>query len=109
VAPEGVLGSATFTFGRPVTCGIMNVYAIKMAGVFTIATSTLAPRTGFIARWIAFVGYGLALLLLLSSRNIEGILMVFPLWVLPVSWHIMVGNLREPSQTRAPAQSKDIF
>jgi Predicted membrane protein (DUF2254) len=101
-APERLLGSATFTFARAITYEIMNVYAIKMAGVFMIATSTLALRTGFIARWIAFVGYAVALLLLLSSRYIEGILMVFPLWVLLVSLHILVGNLRGPPQRPSP-------
>ena len=44
-----------------------------------IATSTLAFRTRFIARWIAGLGYAgaLLLLLLLSSRYIEGTLLVF--------------------------------
>ena len=95
-APDSLLGSATFTFARAITYEIMNVYAIKMAGVFMIATSTLALRTGFIARWISFLGYAVAVLLLLSSRYIEGILLVFPLWVLLVSLHILVGNLRGP-------------
>jgi hypothetical protein len=100
-APDSVLGSATFTFARAITYEIMNIYAIKMAGVFMIATSTLALRTGFIARWIAFLGYAVALLLLLTSRNIEGIVLVFPLWVLLVSLYILVGNLRGPSQVSA--------
>ncbi len=106
-APESLLGSATFTFARAITYEIMNVYAIKMAGVFMIATSTLALRTGFIARWISFLGYAVAVLLLLSSRYIEGILLVFPLWVLLVSLHILVGNLRGPSPAIAPELEKD--
>jgi hypothetical protein len=93
-APDHVLSSATFTFARAITFEIMNVYAIKMAGVFMVATSTLALRTGFIARWIAFIGYALALLLLLSSRSMETVLLVFPLWVLLVSLYILAGNLR---------------
>ncbi len=105
-APDRLLGSATFTLARAITYEIMNIYAIKMAGVFMIATSTLALRTGFIARWIAFTGYALALLLLLSGRNIEGILMVFPLWVLLVSLYILFRNLRGESQATAPALEK---
>ena len=57
-------------------------------------TSTLAIRTGFIPRWITFLGYVVALLLLLSSRYIEGILLVFPLWVLLISIYILIDNLR---------------
>jgi hypothetical protein len=83
--PSRLIGSTTFTSARAMAYEIMNIYAIKMAGVFMIATSTLALRTGFIARWIAFLGYAVALLLLLSSRYIEGILLVFPLWVLLIS------------------------
>jgi hypothetical protein len=102
VAPDGLLGSTTFTFARAITYEIMNIYAIKMAGVFMVATSTLALRTGFIARWIAFLGYALALLLLLSSRNMEGVLLVFPLWVLLVSLYILASNMRG---VRQPAPS----
>ena len=102
-APERLLGSGTFALARAITYEIMNIYAIKMAGVFMIATSTLALRTGFIARWIAFLGYALAVLLLLSSRNMEGILLAFPLWVLLVSLYILVDERRRPSQVSAPA------
>jgi len=97
-----LLGSATFTFARAITFEIMNVYAVKMAGVFMIVTSTLALRTGFIARWIAFLGYALALLLLLSSRRMEEILMVFPLWVLLISLYILIDNLKNPSPAATP-------
>ena len=102
-APELLLGSAAFTLARAMTYEIMNIYAIKMAGVFMIATSTLALRTAFIARWIAFLGYAVALLLLFANRSIEGILLVFPLWVLLVSLYILVGNLRRPSPASAPS------
>lgn len=99
--PSRIVGSTTFTSARAIAYEIINIYAIKMAGVFMIATSTLALRTRFIARWIAFLGYAFALLLLLSSRHIEGILMVFPLWVLLISVYILIDNLRRPSPTVA--------
>jgi len=102
-APERLLGSGTFALARAITYEIMNIYAIKMAGVFMIATSTLALRTGFFARWIALFGYALALLLLLSTRNIPGILLAFPLWVLLVSAHILVVDRRSPTQVKTPA------
>ena len=93
-APERLLGSGTFALARAITHEIMNIYAIKMAAVFMIATSTLALRTGFFARWIALLGYVLALLLLLSPRHIPGILLVLPLWVLLLSVHILVDDRR---------------
>ena len=99
--PELVLGSPTFALARAISHQIMSIYAIKMAGVFIIATSTLALRTGFIARWIAFLGYVLALVLLFAG--IEGSLLAFPLWVLLVSVHILIGNLRGPPSASSAA------
>ena len=92
---------ATATFARAVTYEIMNLYAVKMAAVFMISTSTLAIRTGITPRWIAFLGYALALFLLLSGRYIEWILLVFPVWVLLISIYILIENLRRPSQIAA--------
>ena len=99
--PERLLDSATLTFARALTYEIMNLYAVKMAGVFMISTSTLAIRTGFVPRWIAFVGFAFALLLLLSGRNVDWIIMVFPLWALLISIYILIANLRQPSQAAA--------
>lgn len=98
VQPHQLLGSSTFTFARAITYEVMNIYAIKMAGVFMIATSTLGIRTGFIARWLVFFGYAVALLLLLSNRYIERILLVFPLWVLLISIHILIDNFHSLSE-----------
>lgn len=94
--PVGLLDSATFTFARAATFEIMNIYAIKMAAVFMISTSTLAIRTGFTQRWIAFLGYAFALLLLFSGRYVDWILLIFALWVLLISIYILIDNLRRP-------------
>ena len=49
----------------------------------------------------------MALLLLFSSRYIEGILLVFPLWVLLISLYILIDNLRRPSPTAATTSEKE--
>jgi hypothetical protein len=92
--PVALLDSATYILARDVGYEIMNLYAGKMAAVFMISTCTLAIRTGFIARWIAFLGYALALFLLLSGRYVAWVIMAFPLWVLLVSIYILIDNLR---------------
>ena len=51
---DRLLGSAAFHLARAISYEALNIYAIRMAGVFMIATSTLALQTRFIARWIAF-------------------------------------------------------
>ncbi len=105
--PTRVLGSATFTVARAISYEVMNVYAAKMAGVFMIATSTLALRTGFIARWIARVGYALALLLVLTSQYIDRLILVFPLWVLLTSGDMLLDDLRRRAKTKNPLDVSD--
>ena len=100
--PTRVLGSATFSVARAISYEVMNVYAVRMAGVFMIATSTLALRTGFIPRWIALVGYALALLLLLTSRYIDRLILVFPLWVLLTSCYMLFDDLRRRAKAKDP-------
>jgi hypothetical protein len=92
--PGKLMESGIYTFGRTVAYQIMNVYAVKMAGVFMITTCTLEIRTGILPRWMAFLGYGLALLLLLSSGYLSWAPLVFPLWVLLISIHILLANLK---------------
>jgi hypothetical protein len=89
-----------------VTYEIMNLYAIKMAAVLMISASRLVIRTGFTPRWIAFLGFTFALLLLLSGLYIDWIILVFPLWVLLVSIYILIDNLRRPYQPRRHARDK---
>ncbi len=106
VEPERLLGSGGFALARAISYEVLNVYALKMAGVFMIATSTLGLRTRFIPRWIAFAGYALAGLLLLNSRYLEGVLVVLPLWVLLISLYILIDNRRDLTQS-VPTQEKD--
>ncbi len=93
MTPGRVMESGTYTFGRTVVYHIINVYAVKMAGVFMISTCTLSIRTGIFPRWMAFLGYALALLLLLSIGYLSWALLVLPLWVLLVSCYILYANL----------------
>ncbi len=94
-ASGGLPGSATFAFARAFTYNVMQIYALKMAAVFMITTSTLALKTNLTARWIAFLGYALAALLLVGSGYLDWVLFIFPAWVLLVSVYILVDNLRE--------------
>jgi hypothetical protein len=92
--PGQLMDASSYSFGRAITYEITNVYAIKMAGVFMISTCTLFLRLKLMPRWMAFLGYALALLLLLSIGYIAWISVVFPLWVLLLSVFILVENYR---------------
>jgi hypothetical protein len=77
--PEKLMDSGIYTFARTGGYQFANVYAIRMAGVFMISTCTLAIRIEIFPRWMAFLGYALALLLLLSVGNLYWAPLVFPL------------------------------
>jgi hypothetical protein len=78
----------------------MNIYTIKMAGVFMITTSTIAICTGFAPRWLAMLGYSLFLLLLFGSYYLSWSFIVFPLWVLVMSIYIFFEDPRARSAVR---------
>ena len=91
--PGMLIESGVYNFGRVVAYEFMNVYTMKMAGVFMISTCTLSLRTGIIPRWMAFLGLALALFLLLSIGFLYWAPLVFPLWVLLISVHILWENI----------------
>ncbi|HEU0083864.1 MAG TPA: hypothetical protein VFQ87_13445 [Bradyrhizobium sp.] len=94
VADPDEISSATFRFARAATYILINVYATKMAAVFMVTTSTLVIYTAIAPRWIALIGYALALLLLVGSYHIGWSFAILPAWVLLISVHILADNLR---------------
>jgi hypothetical protein len=95
--PEELMGSATFHFARAAAYSLVNVYMIKMASVFMITTSTVAIYTGIAPRWLAVLGFGLALMLLFGSFYMSWSFLVFPLWVFLISASIMRDSIGRPS------------
>lgn len=91
-APEILTQPGAYALGRAQIFQTMNVYGIKMAGVFMFSTSTILLRTLIVPRWIAFLGYGLGAVLLLSIGIIRWIPLVFPTWVLLISVAILFEN-----------------
>jgi hypothetical protein len=65
-----------------------------MAGVFMISANTVSLRTRIVPRWVTYLGYAFALLLLLAVGTIEWTPLVFPLWVLLMSVCILVEKYR---------------
>jgi hypothetical protein len=48
------MDSGTYTFARTLAYQLVNVYALRMAGVFMISTCTLAIRIGVWLCWVTF-------------------------------------------------------
>lgn len=105
---DRLLASDFYSFGGTVAREILNTYAIKMAGVFMISTCTLFIRTKVVPRWMSWVGYALAALMLLRIGHIDRlgwVFLSFPLWVLLVSVYILVDNYRN-KRSSAELQSQ---
>jgi hypothetical protein len=80
-------------------------YASKMAAVFMFSTSTISLQTRTVPRWLIFLGYFLAAVLLLTAERSPWFTLVFPLWVLLLSTYILKedlsGHNRNPSKAGA--------
>jgi hypothetical protein len=98
---ENLINSGAYALGRAEIAQTMHIFAMKMAGVFMITTSTISLRTHVFPRWMAVLGYALAIVLLLSVGTIEWIPLVFPLWVLLISAYILIENLRPRPESPA--------
>lgn len=87
-----------FVFARGLAYTFLYVYAIRAAAVFMIVASTIGRRTGTLPRWLAFAGYGVALVLLFSVSYYRGVVFVFPAWVATVSVELLVLARRKSGQ-----------
>jgi hypothetical protein len=86
-------GHDTLTVGRGVTAILLRVYALRMAAVFTISTATIALRTRVIPRWIGYLGYAFAVVMLVSIGLTPWVELLFPLWILVLSIDLLRANL----------------
>ena len=90
--PRTIVESGVFTYGREVMFQLINVYAVRMAGVFMLSLGTIWIRTGLMHRGWAIMTYGAALLLLVSIGYSLWVSMIFPGWVLAVSGYYLLRN-----------------
>lgn len=98
VAPQAIIESGVFTYGREVMFHIINVYAVRMAGVFMISLGTIWLRSGLMHRGWAFVTYALALVLLVSIGYSLWVSLIFPGWVFAVSVYFLLRSRENRSQ-----------
>lgn len=70
--------------------GMVFVFGVRAAGMYMIATTTLARRRAVLPRWVALVSYLGATFLLVSTTFHPATLLVFPGWVLLLSGALLV-------------------
>lgn len=98
--------SETYAVTRAMGYALMNTFAVKMAAVFIIVTSSIGLRTTVFPRWMAIVGYTLALVMLLTITGFAWIALVFPAWVLLLSVYILVTDMGYGHQVVTNSEAK---
>jgi hypothetical protein len=87
-------GAGTLALGRNVTSLLLNVYAMRMAAVFTLTAVTIARRTAIMSRWLTVAGLVTALVLLIGVGISAWVELLFPAWILASSVDILVAGRR---------------
>jgi hypothetical protein len=95
----GNVNADVFAYGRDTAQGLFSVYAMRMAAVFTLSVSTVGLRTSALPRWVSFLGYLMALVLLVAAAEQQWTQLVFPSWVLLVSLVILFVRQPSPAST----------
>jgi hypothetical protein len=89
IAADQLAVGGVLIFGRALMYTIMNVYAIRMAGVFMISLGTIWLQARAVPRPFVFVTYALALLLLVTISFSLWVILIFPAWVFVISVYIL--------------------
>ncbi|WP_037807151.1 pentapeptide repeat-containing protein [Streptomyces sp. NRRL S-1448] len=89
--PAGV--QDLWTYGRT-TLTLLASYAMRMAAVFTLSTTTIGLALRVFPRWLAWLGYAAALVLLFVVGTVPWTELVFPLWMLATSTYILGASFR---------------
>jgi hypothetical protein len=103
--PSGPPGADSLALGRDVTATLVNVYAMRMAAVFTLTTVTIARRTQIVSRWLTVAGIATALVLLVGVGISAWVELLFPAWILALSVDILTASRKVfPGSTRPAPQ-----
>jgi hypothetical protein len=89
---SGPPSADTLVLGRSVTTTLVNIYAMRMAAVFTLTTVTIARRTKIVSRWLTAAGLVTALVLLVGVGISAWVELLFPLWILALSIDILLAS-----------------
>jgi hypothetical protein len=87
-------GADVLVLSRNVTGSLLNVYAMRMAAVFTLTTVNIARHTRIVSRWLIYSGIACAAVLLIGIGISPWVELVFPVWILALSLEILAAGGR---------------
>jgi hypothetical protein len=104
-----VLGTALFVYSQSPTISrdtlrmalvlastLLGTFGARMAAVFTLSVTTVGLRTQLVPRWLSVIGVLCAVALIITPPAPKLTQLVFPLWVLVLSLHILAVSMRSP-------------
>jgi hypothetical protein len=80
---------------RQLVLTLLSSYCTRMAAVFTMATTTIGHGRGIFPRWLVWLGYLVALVLLFVS--VDWSELIFPVWVLVLSSVVFLASSHRES------------
>ena len=81
--------SGAYIFGRSMIKVMGGVVTLRMAGVFMFSSGTIWLRTEVMPRWLVWLTYLMALVLLIGGASLRTLRLGFPIWVLVVSLYVL--------------------
>ncbi|MFB6821768.1 hypothetical protein ACFCXA_09280 [Streptomyces virginiae] len=91
-------------FGRHYAYTLLATYAMRMAAVFVLATSTIGRMLGVFPRPLALLGTVVGLVLLVVGSGVPWSELVFPAWALIVSLYVL--RVRRGTAQRPPTPTE---
>src|SRR5262249_49090757 len=102
----GLIADATLPSGlglRPTTVAphpeisslLVRVYAMRMAGVFTLCGATILLRTEAASKLISVIGIAIAVVLLITLGLSPWLYLLFPAWIGLLSCHLLVRSFSQ--------------
>ncbi|MGW2251690.1 hypothetical protein ACWCXH_16025 [Kitasatospora sp. NPDC001660] len=88
-AQHGAPQPQLWQYGHHFTYTLLSSYCMRMAGVFTLSTTTIGRLLRLFPRWLIWLGNAVGLVLLFVVANVRWSELVFPFWVLVVSCHML--------------------
>jgi hypothetical protein len=89
---EAVVSAASGSLAVGIGSALMLVVAPRLQAVFVITVSNVILRSGFLPRWLAYVGLATGLVMMVMPFVAEPMGLAFPAWVFLVSVVILASS-----------------
>ena len=103
--PDSWVIGDTYIFGREMIKVVGGVVTLRMAGAFMLSSGTIWSRTDVMPRWLVWVTFLLAVVLLLGGASFRVLRLGFPIWVFVVS--IFILRIKAQSADRDDGDNED--